>query len=183
MQHWEDIEQQYITPKIWTEYPLMEIGNLLAEESSSVVESVVHLSGRIASAGAGQPMVLEDESGRIVLDGSGIGCSCSPVFLDVLGRVSLGWFQFGPSVRPLPPVGRDGTETNSLPVLTTVEQICQLSLEEAARGYPVRSAGCHHQPYGIRRGCSSGFYTGHLRDPYRGTHPLCKSAIIVKLKA
>lgn len=145
VQRWNDVEQLYITPAIWVEYPLNKIGNLLTSEPSNIVDSVVHLNGKISSMGVGQPMVLEDETGRMIMNDSVpdefVGHS-----LDVLGLLSLegsDWvlrcIQINQSRVP-------EAEANSLPVLTTALQVSQLSLEEAARGYPVRLKGVITSP-------------------------------------
>lgn len=144
VQRWEDIEQQYVTPKIWAEYPVMLISNLL-EATSNTRPSVVHLSGRISSSGPGQAMVLDDGSGRIILDGA---LSDERVILssEVLGRVSMENGNLVLSCVHFRQLGDVDTEGNSLPVLTTIEQIYQLGLDEAARGYPVRIRGVITSP-------------------------------------
>ncbi|HSR87574.1 MAG TPA: PA14 domain-containing protein, partial [Pontiella sp.] len=140
VQHWDDIEQIYITSTIWNAYPLSRIGDLPLLESSYDAEPVVHLSGAIIPMGDRQPMVIEDGSGRILLDGSVpddyVGRSSH-----VLGRLSLDGTNAVLRSIQFQRLGESGTETNSLPVLTTAEQVSQLSLDEAPRGYPVRLRG------------------------------------------
>jgi signal transduction histidine kinase len=144
VQRWEDIEQQYVTPKIWAEYPVMLITNLL-EAASNTWPSVVHLSGRVSSSEPGQPMWLEDNSGRIILDGT---LSDERVILssEVLGRVSMENGNLVLNCVHFRQLGDVDTEGDSLPVLTTIEQIYQLGLTEAARGYPVKIRGVITSP-------------------------------------
>jgi signal transduction histidine kinase len=140
VQHWDDTEQTYIVPTIWSEYPVRKIGDLPIIESSNGAEPVVHLEGSIISLGAGQPMALEDDSGRIILDGS---IPDDPVgrFSSVLGRLSMDGSDQVLRCAEFLRLEEPGTETGSLPLLTTAEQVSQLSLEEATRGYPVRLRG------------------------------------------
>ncbi|RLA16384.1 MAG: hypothetical protein DRQ62_16305, partial [Gammaproteobacteria bacterium] len=145
-QHWDDIDQQYITPTIWAEYPISKIGNLLTMESSNVVDSVVHLSGRITSPDAGQTMVLEDRSGRIVLDNGPVPDDRVGLSASVLGVLSLDGSNWVLRCAHFRRLEEHGTEIDNLPILTTAEQICQLSLEEAVRGYPVRIRGVITSP-------------------------------------
>jgi signal transduction histidine kinase len=144
-QYWDDIKEQHITPTIWAEYPASRIGNLRMLEISNAVDSVVHINGMIESMDDGETMVLEDGTGRMILDGS--------VPEDLVGRSTevmglLRWDGSNLVLRcPLfNRLGEPGTEASSLPVLTTAEQICQLSLEEAARGYPVSVKGVITSP-------------------------------------
>ena len=140
VQQWEDVEQRYIAPQIWTEYPLVEIERLSTIARSRVVGSVVHLRGRVASQGAGQSMLLEDGSGRIVLDDA-VPDTRVGQLSDVLGRVAQEGSNLVLRSTHFRQMGEGGAETNRLPVLTTAERVSQLSHEEAARGYPVRVRG------------------------------------------
>ena len=144
VQRWGDIEQRYVSPKIWAEYPIMSISNLMTA-ASNAWPSVVHLSGRISSLGPGKPIVLEDGSGRIILDGD---ASNKPVFpsSEVLGRVRMENGNLRLTCAHYRQLGDAGTAAGSLPVLTTIEQIYQLGLGEAARGYPVRIRGVITSP-------------------------------------
>lgn len=145
VQHWDDIEQRYITPTIWAEYPRVKIGSLMAKESSNILESVVHLNGRITAPAAGTPWVLEDETGRIILDDFApdgrVGRSS-----DVLGVLRLDGSNLVLQCAHFYRLGEGGTEADSLPILATAEQISQLSLEEAAQGHPVRLRGVITSP-------------------------------------
>ncbi|MBN2163387.1 MAG: hypothetical protein JXR25_10110 [Pontiellaceae bacterium] len=139
-QHWNDIEQQNISLSIWNEYPVLGIGQL----TTDMIGSVVHLNGTLKPTGNRQ-MVLEDPGGQIILSGA-IPDGLEGRSSDVLGLLSMegtNWVLRAPHFHRL---GASGTEADSLPVLTTAEQVGQLSFEEAARGYPVRLRGVITSP-------------------------------------
>ncbi len=140
VQRWEDIEQQYVTPSIWGEYPLTAIRKLLAEKPSSVVDSVVHLSGIITSGNAVPSMVLEDRTGRIAVDGTVPG-ELAGHSTEVLGLLGMDGSNLMLRCALFQRLGAPGTAADSLPVLTTAEQVGRLSLDEAAQAYPVRLRG------------------------------------------
>jgi len=145
VQCWDDIEQQYVTPGIWNEYPLVTIGSLMTVEPSNVVESVVHINGRLESTGPGQPVVLEDGSGQIVVEGTVSNARIHPS-VELLGRVGLEGSNLVLRCPHYRQSGEVGLETNGLPLLTSAEQISQLSLEDAARNCPVRIRGVITSP-------------------------------------
>ena len=171
-QHWDDIEQQYITPTIWTEYPLAKIGSLLAMEATNIVDSAVHLNGQITSMGAGQPMMLDDGTGRIILDGSMpddlVGRSS-----DVLGLLSFKGSNWVLRCVFIHRMGDRGAETSSLPVLTTALQVSQLSLSDAEQGYPVRLKGvitsANEHDGAVLQDSSQGIYLWLTKPP--DVHP------------
>jgi signal transduction histidine kinase len=140
VQKWDDIEQHYVTPKIWTEYPLVEIGTLLTMDPSGIMDSVVHIKGRFLLSEDGESVVLEDDSGRLVMDDVTVK-EYIPGAVDVLGRVWMNGTGLTLRCTHYRSLGEDGTGSGRLPVLTTAEQVCQLSYEEAARGYPVQVKG------------------------------------------
>ena len=145
VQHWDDIEQKYIVPSIWTEYPLTEISSLLTLETSNSFDSVVYLNGIINWADTGESMMLQDQTGRVILDDpvpeDRVGRSS-----DVLGLLSLDGSNLVLRCALYYQLGEHSGKLNNLPVLTTAEQVCQLSLEEADRSYPVRLRGVITSP-------------------------------------
>jgi signal transduction histidine kinase len=140
VQSWNDINQSYVTPDIWAKYPLMMISNVLTMSLQSGSQPVVHIRGKIASAGPSQPACLDDGSGRILLE------TIEPDY--VAGRISevLGRFD----VRGTNPVlrcdffRRVGVGTGkpgANPILTMAEQVNQLSRDELQQNYPVKLHG------------------------------------------
>ncbi|HSR87732.1 MAG TPA: PA14 domain-containing protein, partial [Pontiella sp.] len=87
VQQWEDVEQLYIAPNIWTDYPLIDIGKLATMESANLLGAVVHLKGRVVSQGPGKPVLLEDESGSMVL-GEAVPEACVGQITEMLGKVA-----------------------------------------------------------------------------------------------
>jgi signal transduction histidine kinase len=140
VQSWKDIEQRYITPQLWALYPLLTISDVMTISLALDPTPVVHLRGRIMSGGPGQPMFLEDESGRmeVSVDPS---AQSSEQASEVLARLSLEGanrvLRCGFARR----VGESSGASNTLPILTTVEQVNQLSPEEMGDSYPAKLRG------------------------------------------
>jgi len=140
VQSWNDINQSYVTPDLWAMYPLMTISNVVAMPLQGGSQPVVHVRGNMLSAGPGQPAYLDDGSGRILLE------AVEPDYVG--GRISEVLARF--AVEDTNPVlrwvffrrvGEGATEPGAMPVLTTAEQVNQLSREELKRGYPVKLRG------------------------------------------
>ncbi len=140
VQSWNDINQSYVTPDLWAMYPLMTISNVVAMPLQGGSQPVVHVRGNMLSAGPGQPAYLDDGSGRILLE------TVEPDYVG--GRISEVLARF--AVEETNPVlrwvffrrvGEGATEPGAMPVLTTAEQVNQLSREELKRGYPVKLRG------------------------------------------
>ena len=140
VQSWNEIKQSYVTPDIWVKYPLMTIGNVLTMPLQGESQPVVHVRGKIVSAGPGHPAYLDDGSGRIHLETVGpdyVGDRVS----EVLGRLDVG--DTKPVLRCdfFRRVGADTGKPGANPVLTTAEQVNQLSREELQQNYPVKLRG------------------------------------------
>ena len=93
VQSWNDINQSYVTPDLWAKYPLMTISNVLTMSLQTGLQPVVHVRGKIAFAGPGQPAYMDDGSGRILLE------TIEPDYVG--GRISemLGGSTFGTPIR------------------------------------------------------------------------------------
>ena len=140
VQSWNDINQSYVTPDLWAMYPLESISNIVTILRQSESQPVVHVRGKVQSAGLGQPAYLDDGSGRILLE------TVEPDYIggqiaEVLGRFAVedthpvlrfGFFR---------QVGQGTSKVGAFPVLTTAEQVNQLSREELKQGYPVKLRG------------------------------------------
>lgn len=140
VQSWNDINQNYVTPGLWAMYPLVEISNLVTMTLQSGSQPVVHVRGKILSAGPGQPAYLDDGSGRLLLE------TIEPDYVE--GRISevLGRFAVedtNPVLRCdfFRRVGEGASKPGAIPILTTAEQVNQLSREELKQGYPVKLRG------------------------------------------
>lgn len=172
VQNWNTVEQQYISPEVWTDYPLMEIKELLALEISNIVDSVVHVRGDVTPVSGGALPMLTVGSDRIMLDGAesigGIGRT-----VELLGRVGVAGTNVvlrGIHVRPVDDGDRAASD---LPLLISTEEISQLSLEEAMRGYPVKVRGVITSPLE---------YDGAiLQDASRGIYLELGQAIALKV--
>ena len=140
VQSWNDINQSYVTPDLWAMYPLVTISNVVTMPLQSGSQPVVHVRGKILSAGPGQPAYLDDGSGRILLE------TVEPDYVggrisEVLGRFAVE--DTNPVLRCdfFRRVGEGTSKPGAIPVLTTAEQVNQLSREELKQGYPVKLRG------------------------------------------
>jgi len=140
VQGWKDINQSYVTPDLWAMYPLVTVSDLGSMFRQSGRQPVVHLRGKIVSAGSGQPAYLVDDSGRICLEKAGAAFLAGGIS-EVLGRFDVKGAQ--PVLRCcfFRRMGEGPGHPGVLPVLTTAEQVNQLSLDELKQGYPVKLRG------------------------------------------
>lgn len=138
VQTWEDVGQLYVVPQIWSKYPVTDVASLLSSKPFALIGSIVHLSGRLEREGTA--LVLNDGSGRIHLEGA-VPEGYVGRDSDILGRVKGG--DQGVVIEDVycRTLESGGGPTNQLSILTRAEEICQLSREEAAKGYPVRVRG------------------------------------------
>lgn len=140
VQHWDDIEQYYITSTIWADYAPVQIDTLMTMAPSSIVDSVVHLTGRLSQPDAEQSTVLDDGSGRLVIEDITFDEQVEGT-VDMLGLVYLNGTNLTLRYSHCRQLRGEGADSGNFPILTTTEQISQLSFEEAAKGYPVRVKG------------------------------------------
>ena len=140
VQSWSDIEQRFVAPDLWTTYPLLSISNALAASFSKHAQPIVHFCGKISQTAIGQPIFLEDASGRIALETSGSNYPSAGT-LELLGRLSIAgtnWvLRCGFSRR----LGEIANEPGTPPVLTTAEQVHLMNPEALKQGYPVKLSG------------------------------------------
>ncbi len=132
-----------IAPERWADCPVMRIGDLLKTNFTDIARRLVHIRGISHSRGPGQPLLVEDATGRIPIETIGPPVSANDVPVEVLGQCK----QLGTSMvlggcflREVP----EQTQTAAaqrLPLLTTIEQVKGLSRQEAQRGYPVKIHG------------------------------------------
>ena len=140
IQDWASIEQRYVAPNLWSAYPLLTVENAMTANIPEDSHPVVHLRGKIASTGAGHPEFLEDASGRIALASTNLIYPDGQI-LEVLGRLqNQGTNRVLSCVFPRI-MGGLSNDAETLPVLTTAEQVHQLNAEELKRGYPVKLRG------------------------------------------
>jgi len=140
VQRWTDIDQRYITPDLWSIFPLLSISNAVMACKEITGQPIVHLRGQVYPAESDKPEFLDDGSGRVFLE-SAVPDEVVSQTVEVLGRLT----NAGTNL-----VLRCGVfkrfETNSgsittLPELTTVEQVQRLSPDELKQGWPVKLRG------------------------------------------
>ncbi len=144
VQRWDDIEQRYVTPAIWTEYPRMQVADL-AGNPDEYIGSVVHVHGRMQMNETSRMMELSDGKGSVLLPEEKAQ-ELETRFIDVLGRVTREGTNLVLRGALYRQTGREGVEAGNLPLLTTIEQIYQLSYDESIRRYPVRVRGVITSP-------------------------------------
>ncbi|MBN2162225.1 MAG: hypothetical protein JXR25_16515 [Pontiellaceae bacterium] len=144
VQRWSDIEQLTVSPALWSEYPVIRIEEM-AGQSKQLNGSVVHIRGRVLpSLEDSGRLCMEDDSGVLLL-GVGEAATFEDHFIDLLGRMALDGTRMELRNTYGRLSGRIGGR-DSLPELTSIEQVYQLTLEEAARKYPVRVRGVITSP-------------------------------------
>lgn len=138
----KQVELLEVEPDLWTSHPVRSIMDLLSTNFQSQLEPIVHVSGRIHSVGTNGSMVIQDETGELVLETTQRLPEATGVYVDALGRWSRtknGIVLQGGGYRKVEQ--RVQQEVAPLPLLTTAEQVKRLKHEEALRGYPVRIRG------------------------------------------
>jgi signal transduction histidine kinase len=126
----------------WNDYPVTPLRHWLGTNYASSAGIVVHVRGKLRPSAAGETMDLEDETTRMRFETTQPPPEADGTDVDVLGQIA------GPAdnlvlqsgcYRTLAPKDKPGT--NTLPRLTSIEQVKGLSREEAGRGYPAQVRG------------------------------------------
>jgi len=139
------IQQVQLTesmPMQWEHYPLVPIGEAVTANLRSADAAVVHVKGQLSMSPSTHKLMLKDGSGQIEVE------TIQPLPTSLAGAVEM--------------IGRvSGFETNDLlqcwiyrqceggaednskqpPILTNIQQIKQLTREQAGRRYPVKIQG------------------------------------------
>jgi signal transduction histidine kinase len=138
----QQIELLEVVSARWDEYPVTPIGQLGATNVPKNMEAIAHIRGKVRSVPPERGLVVEDESGQLLVETTQRAPRTSGGQVEVLGR----WSRAGTNVvlesglyREL--AGEESEATNALPVLLTVDQIKRLDRQEAQRGYPLRIRG------------------------------------------
>ncbi len=137
----EQIEFVEIAPELWKSQPIVAIKSLLVTNHPSITDLVVHVRGRLHSAGPHQSMVVEDEKGQISVETSQSLPKTTTDLVDVLGVVEKTGSGIVLRKGFYREVEQVAGEDSPLPVLTTAEEVKRLKREDAMRGYSVRIRG------------------------------------------
>jgi signal transduction histidine kinase len=129
---------------LWRDHPTVPIAQVAQASSNSRIETVVHLRGVVKTAAQNQQGMVEDETGQIQV----FFAQPLPVEgthpVEVLGRATrLGtnWVIVGGMYREIQAAATAKMQPETLPTLTTSEEIQNLKTAEANRNYPVRVRG------------------------------------------
>jgi signal transduction histidine kinase len=138
----KQVEFVQMAPDHWTDYPALPVGALLATNFPGNSEAFVHVRGHLYASAPDEPLVLVDGTDQVLLETAQPPPKTAGAEVEALGR----WARVRGQVvlqcgyyRALSPEIEAGT--NTLPLLTTIEQVKSLSREEAQRGYPVQIRG------------------------------------------
>jgi signal transduction histidine kinase len=128
-------------PTYWSDYPVRPIASLAATSFPEATKTIIHVSGIVRSNSSESSLVIEDQSGRILLETA----QSSPRPGDLVEAVGW-WSRAGSNV-----ILRDAfyqtisqktkSDSQGLPLLTKAVQVISLSRMEARRGYPVKIRG------------------------------------------
>lgn len=129
-------------PLLWNQYPLSPIGDVAETNFMSAGEAIAHIRGEAQADPATGRLRLRDASGTIDVE------TIQPLTTNLNGRVEvIGQLKYTQSNVLLQcGIGRRATggrdeASNPLPLLTTIQQIKQLTREQALRRYPVKIRG------------------------------------------
>jgi signal transduction histidine kinase len=130
-----------LDPMFLADYPVLPIASLVETNFPETTRTIVHVGGIICSNPPENSLVIEDESGRILLETA----QASPRPGERVEAVGW-WSRAGSNVvlsggfyeKISQPAKSDLT---GLPLLTKAVQVINLSRTEARRGYPVRIRG------------------------------------------
>ena len=140
-----DVKQvQLLEPDLrqWSRYALKPIGTAFQQTFLPKDETIIHIQGEGRVDPATRNLILTDESGSIMVETAQPLPANLTGTVEAIGRLSRTetnvLLQCG-IYRPL--AGSTDGKTHKLPLLTTVQQVKQLTREEASRRYPVKVRG------------------------------------------
>ncbi len=137
----ELVELLEVAPEFWISHPVLAVRDLLSTNFPGVGGPIVHVTGQVCSQGPSRSMVIQDDTGEIVLQITQPMPKTIGDYVEALGR----WSRSGTNVILrngfYREVERAQKATEPLPVLTTAEQVKRLKRAEALRGYPVHIRG------------------------------------------
>ncbi|MBI2515968.1 MAG: hypothetical protein HYV95_03540 [Opitutae bacterium] len=131
-----------IAPTLWSEYPLTDLGELAHRLQKEGAAPLVHVRGVVHAGRPEGTATLEDGTGHLVIEHLTQSAVRANGPIEILGLLTRQggdlklWCGFS-----RPAIQGSAGETEALPVLTTAEQIHQLSARESQRSYPVRLRG------------------------------------------
>jgi signal transduction histidine kinase len=143
----ENLQVLDMPQRVWNSRPISSSGQLGARLAQSQTPQLVRLRGTLrAQAGA---LAIEDEAGKIVLAGGDIWDLKAGDPVEAFGLA--GEVNAKPTLRcyALRQIESGDSSQNGLPLLTTVEDVKQLSRDEAKRGYPVKVRGVVTHSLGV----------------------------------
>jgi signal transduction histidine kinase len=139
---WDQIKLTHMAAERWTTSPLATVSSLLTNSFLRTNAALVRLRGKLREATPDQPLLLEDETGSLQVEGIEASSEAVGSSVEMLGKLN----QRGTNMVFLAGFCQEmakGGDTNAqmLPLLTTAKQIQYLSAAEAKRKYPVRLRG------------------------------------------
>jgi signal transduction histidine kinase len=144
----QQIEMLEINAAHWPRYPVLSASLLAGANFKERIETIVHVRGIVSVPEPGGPLMLADKTGRVLLETTQAPPRAQGIEIEALGR----WSREGSNVvlrcagyRELMHKANGTTET--LPLLTSIEQVKGLTREEAIRGYPVKIRGLITSPF------------------------------------
>ena len=138
----DQIEVLAASPEAWSRYVVVPIADLPPTPPGHFAQGIAHLRGRVRLVTASRGVELEDSTGRVVFEPSIPGDVRPGGLAEALGT----WRRAGTNIafrcglfRTI--AERQDPGADSLPMLTTIEQIHRLKRAEAERRYPVLIRG------------------------------------------
>ena len=139
---WDQIKLIHMAAERWTASPLATVGSLLTNSFLRTNAALVRVRGKLREATPDQPLLLDDETGSLRVEGIEASSEAVGSPVEVLGKLN----QRGTNMIFLAGFYQEmakggGTNAQMLPLLTTAKQVQYLSAAEAIRHYPVRLRG------------------------------------------
>ncbi|HTI98971.1 MAG TPA: PA14 domain-containing protein [Dongiaceae bacterium] len=150
----EQIQLLEIAPGQWNRYPVRPIREVLHQLVAVTDEEIVHVRGQAGIGPDGWRLVVRDETGDINVEMAQPLPADLGATVEVIGRLirSETNIVLRCGICREPPAPR-APDSGKLPLLTTVQQVKQLTREQAQRGYPVKIRGV----ITLVRGTGTGF--------------------------
>ena len=131
-----EVQLLEVPNEIWQTRPLQTITNVVSAKN---LGTVVRVAGAIKNLDAGEKIELSDATGKITLENVGLTRPILQEQVEALGVLS-GDGTNATLKNACIRVNYTGADAH-LPLLTSAQQVLQLSRDEAARGYPVHLRG------------------------------------------
>lgn len=162
--HVTNIQILAVAPDLWNNHPIIPIADLLSTEKNEQDQRIVHLRGEVSSFTPTGELVLRDASGQTLLELAHPVTREQGDLIEAIGQRHRtgGKIVVRSGFTRIADKQEEENHPESLPLLTSIEEIHRLKRQEAEAQYPVRVRGIvtHHWEGG----------NGVIQDSTRGIY-------------